>query len=220
MKMVQNWFSLIKVISNRPLLMKLLKLKLIWKKLNSSNKLKVGHFNINYLRNKFRGFHQQKSKYYFIVGKKTWWFISFNTNYFKEIWCSIQVRQELQRWETQFLHSFFYFREDIPNLLQLSSGCSIESICIEINSRKREWFINGSYNPSKSVISNHFEWLNPITDKYSKMYQSFMFLSDFNAPRNGKFVDEFCNLSGLTSLIKKQKYWQTYMQAIKFFSAQ
>ena len=31
-----------------------------------------------------------------------------------------------------------------------------------------------------------------------------MFLSDFNAPRNGKFVDEFCNLGGLTSLIKKK----------------
>ena len=35
------------------------------------------------------------------------------------------------------------------------------------------------------------------------MYQNVLFLDDFNAPRNGKCMDEFCNLNGLTSLIKK-----------------
>ena len=56
-------------------------------------------------------------------------------------------------------------REDMPSeFLKLSSDCSIESICVEINLRQRKWFINGSYNLSKNVISNHLECLNHIID--------------------------------------------------------
>ena len=80
---------------------------------------------------------------------------------------------------------------------------SIESICVEINLRKRKWFINRSYNPSKSFISNHLESLNRIIDAYSKKYQNFLFLGDFNATTNEKCMEEFYNLNGLTSLIKK-----------------
>ena len=34
-------------------------------------------------------------------------------------------------------------------------------------------------------------------------YQNFFFLGDFNATTNEKCMEEFCNLNGLTSLIKK-----------------
>ena len=61
----------------------------------------------------------------------------------------------------------------------------------------------GSYNPSKSFISSHPECLNRIIDEYSKNYQIFLFLGDFNATTNEKCMEECCNLNGLTSLIKK-----------------
>ena len=35
------------------------------------------------------------------------------------------------------------------------------------------------------------------------MYQNFLVLGDFNATTNEKCRKEFCNLNGLTSLIKK-----------------
>ena len=74
-----------------------------------------------------------------------------------------------------------------------------------MNLRKCKWFINGSYNPSKSFISNHLEFLNGIIDEYSKKCQNFLFLGDFNATTNEKCMEGVCNLNGLTSLIKKPK---------------
>ena len=41
----------------------------------------------------------------------------------------------------------FYIREDIPSrLLQCKSQCNIESLSVEINLRKRKWFLNCAYN--------------------------------------------------------------------------
>ena len=97
-----------------------------------------------------------------------------------------------------------YVREDIPSkFLKVKSDCNIESICVEVNLRKRKWFINGSYNPNKIFLSNHLECLNCIIDEYRKRYQNFLFLGDFNASVSEKCLEEFCNLNGLTSLIKK-----------------
>ena len=55
-------------------------------------------------------------------------------------------------------------------------------------------------------MSNHLECLNHINDENSKTYQNFLFLGDFNATTNEKCIEEFCNLNGLTSLIKKPTY--------------
>ena len=75
-----------------------------------------------------------------------------------------------------------YVREDIPSkFLKVKSDCNIECICVEVNLRKRKWFINGSFNPNKNFISNHLESLNRIIDEYSKIYQNFLFLGVFNA---------------------------------------
>ena len=76
----------------------------------------------------------------------------------------------------------FYIREGIPSkLLELRSNCNIFK---EIYLRKRKWFINSSYDPSKSFISNHIECLNRIIDEYNKTYKNFLFLGDFNATTN------------------------------------
>ena len=54
----------------------------------------------------------------------------------------------------------FYIGEGIPTkFVKLRSDCNMENICVELNSKKRRCFINGSYNPNKSLISNHIECL-------------------------------------------------------------
>ena len=40
-------------------------------------------------------------------------------------------------------------------------------------------------------------------EQYSKLYQSFLFLEDFNASVSEKCLEEFCNSNGINSLIKK-----------------
>ena len=43
-----------------------------------------------------------------------------------------------------------YIREDIPSrLLKSKSQCNVKSLSVEINLKKRKWFLNCSYNPEK-----------------------------------------------------------------------
>ena len=49
-----------------------------------------------------------------------------------------------------------YARHDIPTkLLPSQYFGKIECIILEINISKKRWLLLGSYNPNKSMISNH-----------------------------------------------------------------
>ena len=74
----------------------------------------------------------------------------------------------------------FISLEDLPSkILTYSSNCDIETLLVEISLRKRNWFLNGSYNPNKSQISHHLECLNSLLDEYSKKYENYVFIGDF-----------------------------------------
>ena len=63
--------------------------------------------------------------------------------------------------------------EDISSrLLGNKSKTGIETISVEINLRKRKWFLNFSYNLKKKFILNHLERLNC---KFSKDYDNLIF---------------------------------------------
>ena len=95
-----------------------------------------------------------------------------------------------------------YIRENIPSrLLNSKFKAGIETISVEINLRKRKWFLNCSYNPNKNLISNHLECLNRIMDEFSKNYDNVIFLGDFNTCINGNAMKSFCSLNNLISLI-------------------
>ena len=59
-----------------------------------------------------------------------------------------------------------YIREEIPSrLLQCKSRCSIGSLAVEINFRKRKWFLDCLYNPHRNSVSNRLECLNRVISK-------------------------------------------------------
>ena len=168
---------------------------------NSPNKIIVGHLNINSLRNKFEPLQFIINRnLYIIVLSKTKQDDSFPSTQF--MLKNFGTPYRLDR-NSNGGGLLLYVRDDIPSkFLKVKSGCNIESICVEVNLRKRKWFINGSYNPNKSFLPNHLECLNRIIDEYRKLYQNFSFLGDFNASVSEKCLEEFCNLNGLTCLIK------------------
>ena len=61
-----------------------------------------------------------------------------------------------------------YVREDMPfKFMKVKSDCNFESICVDIKLK----FVNSSYNPNKSFISNNLKCLNRMmtnTAKYLK----------------------------------------------------
>ena len=167
---------------------------------NSPNKIIVGHLNINPLRNKFEALQFIINRNLDIIRlSETKLDGSFPSAQF--ILKNFGILYRLDR-NSNGGGLLLYVREDIPSkFLKVKSDCNIESICLKRNLRNRKWFINGSCNPNKSFLSNHLECLNRIIGECSKLYQNF--LGDFNASVSEKCLEEFCNLNGLTSLIKK-----------------
>ena len=172
---------------------------------NCPNKLIVGHLNINSIRNKFEFFEDVINRNLDIILLPE----AKLDDSFPSAEFILKEYGVPYRFDRNFKGGglLFHIRGDIPQkFLKLRSDGNIESICVEINLRKRKSFIKDSNNPSESFISNHLECLNRIIDEYSKKYQNFLFLGDFNATANEKCMEEFFNLNGLTSLIKKSSF--------------
>ena len=73
-----------------------------------------------------------------------------------------------------------YVSEIIPSK-PLATESIIEAFFVEINLRKKKWLISCSYNPNKALMANHMAVLNKNIDIYITMYDSLLFLSNFNA---------------------------------------
>ena len=81
-----------------------------------------------------------------------------------------------------------FVREDVPSRsLNPKSKTDIETLSVEINLRKRKWFLNCSYNPHKNQISNHLDCLNRLIDEYNT-YENFIFIGKCRRKSNGKFL--------------------------------
>ena len=102
---------------------------------------------------------------------------------------SVLYRQDRNRTGVGLL---LFAGEDVPSrILNPKSKTDIETLSVEINLRKRKWFLNCSYNPHKNQISNHLECLNRLIDEYSTYYKNFIFIGDFNTSveeSNGKIL--------------------------------
>ena len=96
-----------------------------------------------------------------------------------------------------------FVREDIPARLIASETPPVEGLYVEVKLRKQKWLTSCSYNPNKSMISQHMEALAKNMDLYSSTYENFIFLRDFNAGMEHSVLKDFCSLYSFTSLINK-----------------
>ena len=102
-------------------------------------------------------------------------------------------------------------RDDIPTkFLKHDFGTNIKNLSVEINLRKRKWFFNGSYNPHKSKILNHLDYLNLVFNKCSNVYDNFIFMGDFNVAMSDKAMEDFCSLNNLERLIRKPTCYKNH----------
>ena len=79
---------------------------------------------------------------------------------------------------------FIYVQEDIASReLKIDNNTpqDIESIFIEINLIKTKWLFCGCYHPLSHSDQYFFENIGKALHKYSKHYDKFMLVGDFNA---------------------------------------
>ena len=82
-------------------------------------------------------------------------------------------------------------REDVPSKrLSRKKSYDIETQIVEINIKKRKWFLNGSYNPNKNQILYHFQCFNHIIHEYNSEYNNFVFIDNFNMNVNDSYMKE------------------------------
>ena len=120
-----------------------------------------------------------------------------------------------------------FVQEDIPVKLA-ASGTSNRSLCGGIKLRNQNWLIGCSYNPDKSMISQHMEAVVKNMVLYPSTYENLNFWGDFNADMKHSALTDYFNLYCLTSLINKPTCWKnqskpTFIDLIltnesKFFS--
>ena len=171
----------------------------------------LGHLNINSIRNKFDALtYTINNNVDILLLSETKLDESFPSAQFRIKGFTEPYRSDRNSNGGGLL---LYVREDIPSkLLKSNIVHDIETISVEINLGKRKWFLNCSYNPHKNFISHHLESLNLEIDKFSKGYENFIFIGDFNASINNTIMEEFCSVNNLTSLIKKPTCYKNFDQ--------
>ena len=118
----------------------------------------MGHLNINSIRNKFDALS--------LMISETKLDDSFPT--VQLLLHGFSARYRFDR-NSKGSGILLYSKEDVlSRLLNSKSKTGIETISVEINLRKRKWFLNCSYNSNKNLLSNHLECLNRIMDEFSK----------------------------------------------------
>ena len=164
-------------------------------KFKCPDKLIMGHLNINSIRNKFDALSLIiKNNVDILMISETKLDDSFLTAQF--LLHSFSAPYRLDR-NSKGGGILLYIREDIPSrLLNSKSKTGIETISVEINLRKRKWFLNCSYN----LIVLFQTTLNVYIVLWMSLVTIF-FLGDFNTSINDNAMKSFCSLNDLTSLI-------------------
>ena len=96
-----------------------------------------------------------------------------------------------------------YIRDNIPSKL-IESKMTIESLFVEINLRKKKWLLCCSYNPKKSLISNHLQEIGNNLDPLSSKFVNYLLMGDFNSEPNEPAISDFCEICNTKNIIKEK----------------
>ena len=169
-----------------------------------SDKLILGHLNINSIQNKFEALK-------FIIGNNVDILLISETKLdgsFPSAQFLIKGFSAPYRFDRNSKGGglLFYISEYIPSkILTYSSNCDIETLLVEINLKKRKQLLNGSYNTNKNQISHDLECFNSLLDEHSRKYENYAFISDFNVNISDSSMKEFYSLNGLKNLTNETK---------------
>ena len=163
------------------------------------NLLLLAHININSIRNKFDQLVSSiKNDIDILMISETKIDNSFPTMQFHiEGYCI--YRLDRNEYGGGIL---VYVREVILSKLIPMPSSSIEGFLIELNLRCKKWLLSCSYNPQRSLISEHLSIIGKDLDLLSANYDQILLIGDFNAEPHDHFLMNFCDVYNLKNLIK------------------
>ena len=98
-----------------------------------------------------------------------------------------------------------YIREDMPSrlLTEYKQPENVECLFVEINIRKKKWFLRGSYSPHRNNISNHLHHLNKDIDVYLKHYDNLLISGDLNVGLRDNCLNAFFLMLTILKVLSK-----------------
>ena len=95
-----------------------------------------------------------------------------------------------------------YASQDIAaRRVEYNSLCNIESICLELNLRKRKWLIIGIYKPPSHTEETFIKSLFSCLTNAAKEFENIVLLGDFNMTAENTKMEQLLNTFSLESLI-------------------
>ena len=94
-----------------------------------------------------------------------------------------------------------YVREYLKAKL-LSIDRTTEGCFVELNLKLTKWLISYWYNPNRSNIYSHLEYLSRNVDLYSSKYDNYLLVGNFNVSVEEANVKDFCERFNLKNVIK------------------
>ena len=171
--------------------------------LKNNHRLVIGNLNINSISNKFDNLKlKMQGKIDILVLTETKRNSAFPLNQFAMQGYSKPYRFDRNR---NGGGVFIYVREDIPSreLKIHNTPEDIESIFIEINLIKTRWLFCGCYHPPSQSDQYFFENIGKALDKYSKHYDKFMLVGDFNAEESEPCLSQFLYEYNAKNIVKE-----------------
>ena len=95
-----------------------------------------------------------------------------------------------------------YVREDISSKLIPMQRFPIEGFFLELNLRCKKRLLSCSYNPHRSLVSEHLSIIGKDLDLLSANYDQILLMGDFHAEPHDHFLMDFCDEHNLNDLIK------------------
>ena len=169
----------------------------------NSNKVIIGHININSLRNKFELITEMvRDKVDLLMISETKLYSSFPNAqfYMKSNWKPYRLDRNGKGGGI-----ILYVREDVTSKL-INSSCTNhdkEYLLVELNLRKQKWLIICNYNPHKTRIKGYLECISKEIDSHSSKYDNFLLLGDFNSELTEEAMKGFCQIYNFKNLLDK-----------------
>ena len=176
----------------------------MWERVSNHKNVTTGYLNINSIPNKFEGIMSMVEKDL-------------------DIFLISETKIDDSFTETQFLYKGYskphrkdrklgagglllYVNENIPNreLTEHTLSDDVEIMCVEINLKKQKWVLIGIYRPPNMNERYFLDHLSRVIDCYSKKYDRFVIMGDFNSEPSDEPIETFLSCYNLHNLVKER----------------
>ena len=176
-------------------------------RLRNVNRVFIGNFSINSIRNKFDQLKDTVLKYIdILILTETKLDKTFVTSQFLMDGFSKPCRFDRNEYGGGVM---IYIRDIIPSSISEKHSCPNHGECLftELNFRKCKWLLCGTYHPLSQNDEYYFNYVDKALGTYSN-YEQVLLVGDFNTKITEHYIESFLYEHELSYLVKEKTFFK------------